>query len=339
MTELFWPRKSPHFLACRRAVREVWQTFKIGLVDGPVDRPVVIGFSGGPDSLALVAAAAAENVPALAVVVNHNLQEGSAQIAGEAAVQARALGVDTKVVHVDVDLEAGGGNVEAAAREARYAALFRVAGQVPGQVAGANGEVWVAHTADDQAETLLLGALRGNPSGMLQRSGNLVRPFIYLRRADTVGACRELHLHPWHDPMNEDLAFRRVAMRTEIIPALSELLGGDAVPALARTADRIAQSNEVIRELATPTGGCDELACADLDCAELAALPAVVRRSRIHAWLVNKDIHPNGAQLDAIERLVTHWRGQVGVELAASQVLKREAGRLVVVPRGREVAR
>ena len=322
MAEPFWPRKSPHFLACRRAVRLCWQTSHGGDTGGPV----VIGLSGGPDSLALVAAALAEGVPVLAVVVNHNLQEGSAQIAGEAAVQARALGASTRIMHVDVDVERGG-SVEAAAREARYAALFEVAAEA----AGDRAEVWVAHTADDQAETLLLGALRGNPSGMLQRSGNLVRPFIYLRRSDTVGACRELHLHPWHDPMNEDLAFRRVAMRTEIIPALSKLLGGDAVPALARTADRIAQSNEVIRELAS--------ASTEMDCEELAGLPAVVRRFRIHAWLVEKHVHPNGAQLDAIERLVTHWRGQVGVELAGSQAVKREAGRLVVVPCGREVAR
>lgn len=322
MAEPFWPRKSPHFLACRRAVRLCWQTSHGGDTGGPV----VIGLSGGPDSLALVAAALAEGVPVLAVVVNHNLQEGSAQIAGEAAVQARALGASTRIVHVDVDVERGG-SVEAAARQARYAALFEVAAEA----AGDRAEVWVAHTADDQAETLLLGALRGNPSGMLQRSGNLVRPFLYLRRADTVGACTELHLHPWHDPMNADPAFRRVAMRTEIIPALSELLGGDAVPALARTADRIAQSNEVIRELAS--------ASTEMDCEELAGLPAVVRRFRIHAWLVEKHVHPNGAQLDAIERLVTHWRGQVGVELAGSQAVKREAGRLVVVPRGREVAR
>ena len=322
MAEPFWPRKSPHFLACRRAVRLCWQTSHGGDTGGPV----VIGLSGGPDSLALVAAALAEDVPVLAVVVNHNLQEGSAQVAGEAAVQARALGASTRIVHVDVDLGAGG-SVEAAARQARYAALFEVAAEA----AGDRAEVWVAHTADDQAETLLLGALRGNPSGMLQRSGNLVRPFLYLRRADTVGACTELHLHPWHDPMNADPAFRRVAMRTEIIPALSELLGGDAVPALARTADRIAQSNEVIRELAS--------ASTEMDCEELAGLPAVVRRFRIHAWLVEKHVHPNGAQLDAIERLVTHWRGQVGVELAGSQAVKREAGRLVVVPCGREVAR
>lgn len=322
MAEPFWPRKSPHFLACRRAVRLCWQTSHGGDTGGPV----VIGLSGGPDSLALVAAALAEGVPVLAVVVNHNLQEGSAQIAGEAAVQARALGASTRIVHVDVDVERGG-SVEAAARQARYAALFEVAAEA----AGDRAEVWVAHTADDQAETLLLGALRGNPSGMLQRSGNLVRPFLYLRRAGTVGACTELHLHPWHDPMNADPAFRRVAMRTEIIPALSELLGGDAVPALARTADRIAQSNEVIRELAS--------ASTEMDCEELAGLPAVVRRFRIHAWLVEKHVHPNGAQLDAIERLVTHWRGQIGVELAGSQAVKREAGRLVVVPCGREVAR
>ena len=127
MAEPFWPRKSPHFLACRRAVRLCWQTSHGGDTGGPV----VIGLSGGPDSLALVAAALAEGVPVLAVVVNHNLQEGSAQVAGEAAVQARALGASTRIVHVDVDVERGG-SVEAAARQARYAALFEVAAEAAG---------------------------------------------------------------------------------------------------------------------------------------------------------------------------------------------------------------
>ncbi|WP_316244767.1 ATP-binding protein [Corynebacterium bouchesdurhonense] len=97
---------------------------------------------------------------------------------------------------------------------------------------------------------MLLGARRGTPAGMApaekREEGRLVRPFLKLRRADTVGACAELGLEPWHDPMNADPAFRRVALRTRIIPALSELLGGDAVPPLAATADRIAQARAVL---------------------------------------------------------------------------------------------
>ena len=294
----FWPRTSPHFLACRRAVRAA---------DSAADAaaaPVVIGLSGGPDSLALVAAVAAEGIPARAVVVDHGLQEGSGGVAKRAAEQARGFGVPAEVVEVAVPR---GGNLEAAAREARYAALF-----------AHGGEVWVAHTADDQAETLLLGALRGNPSGMAPRAGRLVRPFLPIRRADTVGACAELGVTPWEDPMNGDPAFRRVALRTRILPALTELLGGDAVPPLAQTADRIAAAQSLLSAPATTS------------CDELAALPSAVRRSRIHAWLVSADVRPNRGQLAAIERLITHWNGQVGVDMAGGVRVRRVGGELTL---------
>ena len=217
----FWPRRSPHFLACRRALR-------------PFDAPAIIGLSGGPDSLALAAAAAAEKKDVRCVVVDHGLQDESAEVARRAVQAVEAFGLEAEVVRVEV----GEGNLEAAARSARYEALLAY-----------GSDVWVGHTADDQAETLLLGALRGNPSGMAPRNGRIVRPFLGIRRADTVGACGELGLDPWHDPMNADPAFRRVAMRNQVVPLLSELLGGDAVPALAATADRIAADQALIASL------------------------------------------------------------------------------------------
>ena len=84
------------------------------------DGPAVIGLSGGPDSLALVAAAAAEQKDVSVMVVDHGLQPGSAQVAGCAAAIAREFGFASTVANVTV----GPGNVEAAAREARYAALL-----------------------------------------------------------------------------------------------------------------------------------------------------------------------------------------------------------------------
>lgn len=298
--EPFWPRRSPRFLACRLAVRPFHTS---------PDRPAVIGLSGGPDSLALVAAAAAERKHVRAVVVDHQLQAGSAEVADRAAAQAERLGVPAEVVRVDV----AAGNVEAAAREARYAALFAAAAQV-----------WTAHTAEDQAETLLLGALRGNPAGMGAKVGVakqklLVRPFLQVRRADTVGACEELGLEAWADPMNADPAFRRVAVRREIIPALSELVGGDAVPALAATAARIADGRELLEALADtqPT----------TDCAALAADPAPVRRRRIAAWLVAEGVPVQGDQLAAIEALAANWHGQGPVHVAGG-VVARVGGRL-----------
>lgn len=317
----FWPRHSPHFLACRRAVR-------------PFTSPAVIGLSGGPDSLALVAAAAAEGKRVRALVVDHGLQDGSAQVARRAAQQARSLGVSAEVIRVEIDpATATRSGVEAAAREARYGALAQAAGASGGGTAAA--DIWVAHTLDDQAETLLLGALRGNPAGMAavepvpaqlaqpaQLGCRLVRPLLTVRRADTTGACSELGLEWWDDPMNHDLAYRRVAIRHHIIPALNDLLGGDAAVPLAATADRVAADRQLVETLVdvSPT----------VNCAELAAEDAAVRRRRIAAWLRENNVPVQGDQLNAIEHLVTNWHGQGPITLAGGRSVIRRGGQLEI---------
>lgn len=348
--EPFWPRRSPHFLACRRAVRAAAAAAgaaAAGAAESNPTAPIVIGLSGGADSLALVAAAAAERIPARAVVVDHQLQPGSAEVAERAAEQARSLGIPAEVIRVDV----GEGNVEAAAREARYAALAAAAAASAATAAtAASPEVWVAHTADDQAETLLLGALRGNPAGMAHSelreapsltapapnptapapnptaTYRLVRPFLHIRRADTIGACEELGLEYWSDPMNDDIAYRRVAIRRQIIPALSDLLGGDAVAPLADASNRIAADRDLIAAITNlaPTA----------DCGELAGDEGVIRRRRLAAWLLAHDVPVQGAQLDAIEALVTDWRGQGPIAVAGGAVARRD-GRLVFEPNAR----
>ena len=291
----FWPRRSPHFLACRRALR-------------PFDAPAIIGLSGGPDSLAMAAAAAAERKDVRCVVVDHGLQDGSAEVAERAVQTVQAFGLAAEIGRVDVPP----GNLEAAARRARYEALLAY-----------GADVWVGHTADDQAETLLLGALRGNPSGMAPRNGRIVRPFLGIRRADTVGACEELGLDPWHDPMNADPAFRRVAMRKRVLPLLSELLGGDAVPALAATADRIAADQALIASLTdlAPT----------TSCAELAEDAGPIRRRRLAAWLLEQGVPVQGDQLDAVEALVVDWHGQGPVAVAGGRAVVREGGQLAIL--------
>ena len=303
----FWPRQSPHFLACRRPLR-------------PLSAPALIGLSGGPDSLALVAAAAAEGKNVRALVVDHALQPGSENVAKRAAAQAEALDIPAEVVRVTVDT-APGESLEAAARTARYAALASAAAED-------GRDIWVAHTLDDQAETLLLGALRGNPAGMapvsvLDAGPRLVRPYLGVRRADTVGACEELGLDVWHDPMNDDPAYRRVAVRHSVIPALADLIGGDAIPALARTADRIVADQELVSSLFDlgPTN----------DCSALAANPAPVRRRRILAWLREQGQQTiGGAQLADIERLCTDWHGQGPVAIGGGLSVARIESFLVV---------
>ena len=135
----FWPDRSPAFLKLRRAVRALAS-----------EDPVLIGLSGGADSLGLVAAALAEGRNVLALCVDHGLQPDSATVAARAVATARSLGAEARSVKVQVKP----GNIEAQAREARYEALMAAA-------AAEGRSVWVAHTMDDQAETYLLGSLRG----------------------------------------------------------------------------------------------------------------------------------------------------------------------------------
>lgn len=298
-----YPRSSPHFLACRVAVRPFLSP-----------EPVTVGLSGGADSLALLAAAVAEGQDVHAMIIDHQLQETSGQVADTARRQAEELGVPAQVRAVTV----APGNLEARAREARYGALF-----------SAGREVWVGHTRDDQAETLLLGALRGHPAGMVARSGRLVRPLLTVRRTDTVGACTELGLIPWQDPHNEDTAFRRVALRRQFLPQLGELIGGDAVEPLAQAADRLAADNALLDQLAGPPTD---------DCAELSAQPGPLRRRRIAAWLQERGLGVTGASISAVEALCTRWRGQGGVAVGRTATgrleVRRVDGRLTLFPAG-----
>lgn len=302
------PRVSPHFLQCRRAVR-------------PYQSPdsVVIGLSGGADSLALLAAALAEGVNAEAVVVDHQLQAGSAKVSARAVATARNMGASAQLRTV---LVSQAGSMEAAARQARYSALHEIAD---------GREVWVAHTRDDQAETFLLGALRGNPTGMSPRAGQLIRPFLQIRRQNTLGACAELGLEPWHDPQNIDPAFRRVAVRHQVLPLLNEILSGDSAEPIAQAADRIAADNALLDELAGPPTD---------DCAELAAQSAPLRRRRIAAWLQGKEMRVTGASISAIEALCTDWHGQGGVAVGgfagARLAVRRTGGKLAIFTQSEE---
>lgn len=293
----FWPRQSPNFLAVRRAVR-------------PLEGPAIVGLSGGADSLALVAAAAAEAKNVEAVVVDHGLQDGSDEVAENAANQARVLGIPAQVRTVEV----AGENVEAAAREARYAALAEAA---------QGREIWVAHTAEDQAETLLLGALRGNPVGMKSRAGALVRPLLQVRRAQTQAACKELGLNAWQDPMNTDPAYRRVRIRHEVLPLLGEIIGGDAVAPLATTAERIAADNTYIEDSGITT---------TTDCAELASNPAAIRTRRIAQWLNDIGVGASQSSISDVEALCTRWHGQGPAHVGSGMQVARIDGRLVASP-------
>lgn len=319
---------------CRRGVRAALE----GLPPGSLALAAV---SGGGDSLALAAALAAEapahEVTAGAIIVDHGLQEASTDVALLAAQQCGDLGL-APVAVVPATVVPDGDGLEAAAREARYAALV--------DTAEAMGEehpmhlVLLGHTRDDQAEQVLLGLARGSGarslSGMpvltLRGGTPFARPLLHLPRETTLTACRAWGLTPWSDPMNEDRAFARVRARA-VLAELESALGPGVTDGLARTADLLREDADLLDELAdraTPDPGPEGVAVAELS--ELA--PAL--RSRVWRRLLLAGGAPAGslsaAHVAACDRLVTDWHGQGPAHLPGDLRVSRTDGRITITP-------
>jgi len=318
----------PDVAAARLAVRR-------SVEDLPGGSLVLVACSGGPDSLAL-AAAAAFAVPraglrAGAVVVDHGLQEGSAAVAERAAAQCRDLGLEpVEVRRVRVG-RAGG--MEAAAREARLAALEEAAAR---HVAAA---VLLGHTLDDQAETVLLALARGSGArslaGMAPVRGIFRRPLLGLRRAQLAEVCAAEGLEPWHDPTNVDpKGPRRSGLRALVLPALAEVLGPGVPEALARTAEQLREDAEVLEELAA--GALEEASTpipGTYDAAALAARPAALRRRALRLAVLAAGA-PAGAvsreHVRAVDALLVDFRGQGPVALPGGARARRSRGMLII---------
>jgi tRNA(Ile)-lysidine synthase len=269
-----------------------------------------VALSGGPDSLALTAVAAAL-LPTTALIVDHGLQAGSAAIAATARSQAEEVGcVDVQVLCVQVS---GDGGPEGAARNARYRAL---------EAARRDRPVLLAHTLDDQAETVLLGLGRGSGArsiaGMRPYDPPWCRPLLGVRRSVTHAACAELGLASWQDPHNVDRRFTRTRLRHEVLPLMEEVLGGGVAEALARTATALREDTELIDALiaqAMTTSATAE----GLNTRALAALPDPVRRGVIRSWLLaGGAIGLTDKQIRGVDRLITAWRGQGGVAVGSA---------------------
>ncbi len=284
--------------------------------------PLLVACSGGPDSLALAAAAAVlgdrRGTDVRAVVVDHGLQEGSAQVAAGVVEQlATKLSLPAAVVSAVVVANASG--PEAAARAARYAAL---------EAAAAGSElVLLGHTLDDQAETVLLGLARGSGprslAGMPAVRGRFHRPLLGLRRQVTEAACAELGLVAWIDPHNSEDRFSRVRVRQRVLPMLEAELGPGVAEALARSAALARADADLLDELAAAELG--EPAADLLDCARLAQLAPALRSRVLRAWLFTCGAAEVGAaHLAAVTALVTDWHGQRWVEIPGLRVSRSQ---------------
>ena len=296
---------------------------------------VLAACSGGADSLALAAALAHEGprcgLRAGGVTVDHGLQPGSGDRAREVTRVLTGLGLKpVACLRAVVPAGPGNGGPEAAARTARYTALADAAHRT-GAVA-----VLLAHSRDDQAESVLLGLARGSGTrslaGMPSRRGPYRRPLLGVARATLRAACAALDLRPWDDPQNEDPAFARVRVRQRALPALEDALGPGITEALARSARQLQADAYVLEELAASQaervrdgdGGWQ----ADL----LAGLPDAIRTRVLRQAAVGAGCPPGAltaGHIDALDALVTSWHGQRWADLPGGVRCQRQRDRLL----------
>jgi tRNA(Ile)-lysidine synthase len=351
-------RVEPAVAAARNAVRGVLA----GL--GPDDL-VLVACSGGADSLALAASVAFEarrvgrsvrsrghGVRAGAVVVDHGLQAGSAEVAERAAEQCRSLGLDPVVVRRADSFDGGG--PEAAARDARYSVLEAVAWETGAVL------VLLGHTLDDQAEQVLLGLARGagarSLAGMPRERGIFRRPFLGLRRAQTEGVCTASGLEFWTDPTNllpdegevstgstREGAFTplRSQVRGRVLPVLEETLGPGIVEALGRSADQLRDDADLLDALAAELLDQARVTAPDMAAGDPAehvldvevlerAHPALRRRAlRLAALAIGcRPTDTTTRHVDALDALVVSWSGQGPAHLPGGAQVGRVCGRL-----------
>lgn len=324
------------------AIAEVRLAVRTALSDLPEGTTVIVALSGGADSLALAAATAFEapklGFRAASLTVDHGLQDDSAGVAARAARAAQELGLDARVVRVDV---AGEGGPEAAARESRYRALRDAASN-----AGASA-VLLGHTLDDQAETVLLGLARGSGAASLQGMAPVredddglrwVRPLLGVRRETTRAFCDASDLTPWNDPHNLDDRYARVRARARVLPVLEAELGPGIADALARTAEQLREDAEAFDEMIHET--IEDIvehaeAGISVSVAALAANPAALR-NRIIRLVVDSEFGVSLTRTQTIEvaRLVTDWSGQGPIDLPECSAV-RQGGRIVFTASGR----
>jgi tRNA(Ile)-lysidine synthase len=273
-----------------------------------------VACSGGADSMALAHAAIAARGAAKGVVVvhvDHGLRPDSADVARGVEAWAEGQGAGAVVRRVTVD---AGASVEDAARRARYAALDRVIEE------RALVAMLTAHTARDQAETVLMRILRGTgPAGLAgipRRRGRYLRPLLAVPRAATEAYVAAHGLPTWADPMNDDPRFVRARLR-RLWPALAE--ENPAVDqALGRLAVAAGEWTQVIAE-AVAAAGLDR----ELECARLAAAPPAIAKRAIAMAAERAGLALEAEHLDAAHALARRpTAGTIAIDVPGGRAVR-----------------
>ncbi len=260
------------------------------------------GLSGGADSTALVILAVAAGCQVTAVHVHHGLRASADHDAAAARDTADRLDIALRTIEATVE---PGPNLEARARAIRHRAL--------------GPDALVGHTADDQAETLLLALLRGSGATGLSAIGPGWRhPILALRRAETRSLCEQHDLRFADDPTNDDSRFRRNRIRHELMPLLDDIAERDVTVLLNRTAELLRADDQFLDELAA---GIDPT-----DAAALAVAPSVLGARAIRQWL-ELDGYPPDA--DTVRRVLAVAAGRsAACEAAGGRRIERRGNRL-----------
>ncbi len=318
------PRLTPVMADVRRAIRDSWD-----LLNLDKGSTVSVACSGGADSLALASAALFEGnraeITVIACIVNHNLQEGSMEVALRTKRVLTGIGFDVVEI-MDVHIQQNSLGMEAAARNARYGALTEFATKHNVAL------TMLGHTLDDQAETVLLGLARGSGAksiaGMptLSPDDKYLRPLLGITRKETVAYCEDVGLDYWSDPQNLDTKFSRVKVRLNVLPVLEEELGPGIASALSRTAEILqddleyleAQADDAFKEITTTTNN-----SVVIDTEGLEKLPKALATRVIHKSLSLLGTEPAKVQIDAVMELVTNWHGQKPLTLPSVRVERK----------------
>jgi len=292
-------------------------------------QPVLFGCSGGADSMALAVALFMEspNTKVIPIVIDHGLQEGSAQITLQTIERLKQIGfTQVESARAQVTMTDG---LEASARRARYQLFNQFIETYQPKY------FLLAHTLNDQAENVLLGLARGSGarslSGMAVKNNIFVRPLLKISREVTTAACSQAGIEIWSDPHNEDLRFTRVRVRKNLLPIIEDNLGPGITEALVRSADLLRDDADALDGFAVEYF--NQADPFNLDVKELERLPKAIT-TRVLRLAIYKAGAPAGSlsaeHIAAAQALISDWHGQKEVSLPGNVKLLRNSGRITL---------